>query len=324
LSWGKRVKSEHPYRLDLAAGESQLEGVGLSIYPKVKLRPWWQMIQGKDLEKNTSREVHLPDFKKPPAVETFLGFHFSPLQNWKTPYFGLFWQQIRAEYPEVEVLHPIPSEDTFKIELDAQRVSLRVRGEIPVRWWYFHKSGTRLIQIQNDRFIQNWRKRDINDRYVHYAKLRPAFIQTWTKFLHFLKENKVSVPEINLCEISYVNNIDRGDAWKTFSDLSNVIAGWSGKTSTGFLPNPTLVTLNAVYPIGKTGGSLHVTMQPGLRQPDNTETIQLNLTATCRPTSPRLSDLLSAFDLGRQWIVKGFEDFTNPKMHDLWGKKKRK
>ncbi len=270
-----------------------------------------------------SREVHLPDFQKPPAVETFLGFHFSSLQNWKTPYFGLFWQEIRSEYPDAEVLPPIPAEDAFKVELDAQRVTLKVKGEIPVRWWYSHKSGTRLIQIQNDRFIQNWRKRDARDDYIHYAELKPSFLKVWNEFLRFLKSNKVKSPEINLCEIGYVNNIDRGHGWKNFSELGKVMSSWSGNTTTGFLPPPNLIALNTVYPIPNRAGSLHVSMEPGFRQQDNTETIQLTLTARCRPVTPNSRDLTAALDLGREWIVKGFEDLTTQKMHLLWGKKKR-
>lgn len=271
-----------------------------------------------------SREAQLPDFERPPAVETFLGFHFASLQNWKTPYFGLFWQQIRKEYPEAEVLPPIPSEDAVKIELDAQRISLKVRGEIPVRWWYVHKSGARLIQVQTDRFIQNWRKRDIREKYVHYAELKPSFLQMWKEFLGFLKANGVKAPEINLCEIGYVNNIDRGDAWKNFSDLDGVISSWSGKTTTGFLSQPSLVTISAVYPIGSGSGSLHVSMEPGFRERDNTEVVQLTLTARCRPASTAPRELIKAFDLGRESIVRGFEDFTTEKMHKLWGKKKRR
>ena len=273
--------------------------------------------------KPMAQEDHLPDFQSPPAVETFLGFHFSNLKDWKTPYFGLFWQKIRSAYPEAEVHPPIPSEDTFKVELDTQRISLKVRGEIPVRWWYSHKSGRRLIQIQNDRFIQNWRKLDSKDKYVHYAQLRPSFLKVWGQFLGFLKANGVKPPEINLCEIGYVNNIDRGKAWKSFSELGGVISSWSGNTTTGFLPPPNLVTLNAVYPIPKAGGSLHVSMEPGFRQQDRTETIQLTLTAKCRPATPNPRDLVAALDLGREWIVRGFEDLTTEKMHKFWVKKKR-
>lgn len=273
--------------------------------------------------KSMSRESNLPDFDRPPAVETFLGFHFASLQNWKTPYFGLFWQQIRKEYPEAEVLPPIPSEDTVKIELDAQRISLRVKGEIPVRWWYIHRSGTRLIQVQSDRFIQNWRKRDVKDKYVHYAQLKPSFFQMWDKFLKFLNANKVKAPEINLCEIAYVNNIDRGGAWKNFSDLGTVLSSWSGNTTTGFLSNPSLVTIEAVYPIVGGAGSLHVSMQPGVRQSDGVEVIQLTLIARCRPKASSVRGLMEAFDLGRESIVRGFEDFTTAEMHRLWGKKRR-
>jgi len=268
-------------------------------------------------------ESELPDFDRPPAVETFLGFHFASLQNWKTQYFGLFWQEIKDEYPDVQVLPPIPGEDVVRIELDAQRVNLKVQGQIPVRWWYLHADGRRLIQIQSNRFIQNWRKRDAEDKYVHYADLKPSFLEVWERFVSFLKKHEVEAPKIHLCEICYVNNIDRGDAWHNFSDLHKVISGWSGKGATGFLPNPNLVTLNTVYPISAASGTLHVVMEPGRRQSDSTDVIQLSLTAHCRPSSARPGDLSAGLDLGREWIVRGFEDFTTGEMHTLWGKRKR-
>jgi uncharacterized protein (TIGR04255 family) len=269
-------------------------------------------------------ESRLPDFSSPPAVETYLGLHFSSLKNWKAPHFGLFWQVIKKEYPHAEVLPPVASQNSFQIELNIQRTSLKASGEIPVSWWYFHKAGTRLIQIQNDRFVQNWRKRGSHDRYIHYAKLKPSFMEMWGRFLRFLKTSDVAAPEINLCETTYVNNIERGVAWRNFADLSKVVSGWSGKLTTGFLPDPGLLTLSAVYPMPKGAGSLRISMQPGLRKADNVEVIELTLTASCRPASSQANDLSKAFDLGREWIVRGFEDFTTKEMHTFWGKKKRK
>ena len=269
------------------------------------------------------RPPGLPDFENPPAVETLLGVYFSPLKGWITPYFGLFWHTIRKEYPKVQVQPPFVSEQGLRLELRSERSTLRLSGEIPVRWLYTHGSERRLIQIQTDCFIQNWRKRDERDSYLHYAQLRPSFEQMWKRFCRFLADVKVEAPIVQECEVTYINHIDRGRGWTNFGDLSKVVSGWSGVTSGSFLPTPTFVSLNAAYPMPGNGGRLSVSLQPGIR-PDGKETLQLNVSGRCKPTSPTTGDLMKALDLARGWVVNGFTDLTTEQMHKIWKKKERR
>jgi uncharacterized protein (TIGR04255 family) len=265
----------------------------------------------------------LPDFKQPPAVETLMGVYFTPLKGWATPYFGLFWQKIRKEYPNVEVQPRIVSERGLRLELKPEKSTLHLSGEIPVRWFYYHRSNRRLVQVQTDCFIQNWRRRDKNDSYLHYAQLRPSFEQIWQEFCRFLRGVKVDVPAVTECEVTYVNHIDKGSGWTNLRDLGQVVASWSGETSGKFLPSPDLISLNAAYPIAGRGGRLRFALQPGVTR-TGMETLQLTVTARCKPASPDLSDVLNALDAGREWVVKGFTDFTTEKMHMIWGKTKRR
>ena len=48
------------------------------------------------------------------------------------------------------------------------------------------------------------------------------------------------------------------------------------------------------------------------------EVLQLDVSATGRPTSSKTPDILEWLDLGREWVVKGFADFTTPEMHMKW------
>lgn len=270
----------------------------------------------------TSNLEGLADFQKPPAVETLVGFHFFPLQNWKTPNFGLFWQAIKREYPDAQV-RPVV-EQGLRLELNSALASIKLSGDVPVRWWYLHRSGKRLVQLQADSFVQNWRKRGADDPYLHYKDLRPAFRKTWAQFLRFLKQQHVESPRVRQCEVTYVNHIDRGEGWRSFGDLANVFSVWKGKTYCGFLPTPDLVSMQVFYPIKGQTGRLQIIVQPGIRQPDARQTLQVTITAMCKPASTRTSDLFDSLDLCRKWVVRGFEDFTSEKMHAIWGKKARR
>lgn len=272
-------------------------------------------------------DVHnssLPDFDKPPAVETLLGVHFRPLQQWKTQYFGKFWDKISREYPDVQVHPPLNSEQGLRVEVTPKEAMIRVSGEVPVRWWYFHKSGKRLVQVQNDSFVQNWRKRGAGDPYLHYDQLRPSFAAMWKQFRAFLRAQSVDQPKAEICEVTYVNHIDRGSGWDSFSDLPKVVTCWSEQTSGDFLPAPNQVSFNTFYTFSKQSGHLQVGLQHGIRESDKKETLQLTLTARCKPDSSDTAELLRCLDLNRMWVVRGFADITTPEMHEIWGRKERR
>jgi uncharacterized protein (TIGR04255 family) len=235
----------------------------------------------------------------------------------------LFWNEIRKSYPRFEVHPPVTEALGMKIEIDASRAKLHVSTEVPVRCWFIHHSGAHLVQVQNGALIQNWRKAAKTARYLHYDELRPMFLEMWKIFRGFLAKNEIDQPEIVNCEVTYVNHIDRGRGWEKFSDLPMVVPSWSGQTAGEFLPPPTAVSIDAFYPIKDNAGRLEVILQPGVRGEDSKETLQLVLTARCKPNSSETGELLRCLDLGREWVVKGFDDLTSERMHVIWGKRER-
>lgn len=264
----------------------------------------------------------LPDYERPPAIETLLGFYFEPLRGWRTPNFGLFWNEIRADYPDVDVQPTVSANQEVKLELKSDISRIQISGDIPVRWLYFNKSGKTLLQVQPEIFLQNWRKRDASDPYLHYDELLPSFMQMWLVFNKFLEGNGVEKPVIRECEVSYINHIDRGQGWQSLSDLGGVVTAWSGKTSTGFLPSPGLVSLVTVYPMRGHQGQLQVSLQPGIRT-SGQETLQLALSARAKPKTQSMSDLRDTLNSAREWVVRGFDDITTDHMHEIWNRKPR-
>jgi hypothetical protein len=70
--------------------------------------------------------------------------------------------------------------------------------------------------------------------------------------------------------------------------------------------------------MGDKKGRLHVNLQPVVRLDDRRPVLQLSLTARGTPESSRIEDILAWFDLGHEWVVSGFADFTKAALHDLW------
>lgn len=266
----------------------------------------------------------LPDYDAPPVIETVLGVEFSPLEKWEIPHFGLFWSRVQARFPRFEVNPPLGSNvESAQLEFKQPtppRVELMSKPQ--VRCWFLNESNTELIQVQHDRFVHNWRKVAGSEIYPHYdTYIRSAFERNWKQFCEFLDTEQIGAPDVRQCEITYVNHIDRGKGWDSFAELSEVFPCWSGSTSGHFLPPPETVLFNVSYVMPENRGRLRVALVHAFRATDAKETLQLTLTARGKPCSAETSEILQWLDLGREWVVQGFTDFTSKKMHQRWRRK---
>ncbi|HEY2169297.1 MAG TPA: TIGR04255 family protein [Candidatus Angelobacter sp.] len=268
----------------------------------------------------TTRPRSLPDFDDPPVVETVMGLEFVRLKGWSIPHFGLLWSKFKSEYPHFDVQPALQSNVDVQVGVEVRTASaptVSVMALPSLRCWFFDESRTSLIQVQEDRFLHNWIKKGSQEKYPHYENIRPKFEIEWQRFCAFLSEQNLATPVVQHCEVTYVNHIERGAAWRTFDDLADVVSVWS-KPSTGFLPSPDAVNLSVKYPMQETDGTLTITLEPAIRHTDQKEVLQLRLSAHARPASQNLEDILKCLDIGRDWIVRGFTDFTSSKAHSLW------
>ena len=272
--------------------------------------------------KSSSRS--LPDFDNPPVVETLLDVSFEPLWSWHAAHFGSYWERIRREYPDIEDQPPVMLERELFGEEKGQR-----RAEIfpfhpsqpPVRCWFVSESKSRLIQVQIDRFIHNWRKHPDNatEKYPHYEEvIRPEFEIEWSRFCHFLKEESIGEPQVQQCEVRYINHIELSEGWQTYLNVVRSLDSWPGSEVNGFLPTPEDLQATISYLMPNNKGRLRIIVEPGIRNLDAKPVLQLSLVARGRPASSMTADILEWFDLGREWIVRGFTDFTTEKMHTIW------
>lgn len=253
-----------------------------------------------------SKEI--PAFSRPPIVEKLMGIQFSPLQEWGVPHFGLFWQEIRDQFPKCATQPPLP------------RTGEVVRIEDAIRCWYFHESETQLIQVQTDRFLYNWQKPVTYDEYPRHEVARQHFEQYWHCYSEFLNKNGINKPSIEQCEITYVNHFVKGREWNTLSDLPRLIACWSGMSGNYLESSPELVTIQMSYPAPDIDGVLTLLLQRANRGEDAESIFQLTITASGKPASQDIEDVIQWYDIGREYIVRSFVEFTTDTAHELWGK----
>jgi uncharacterized protein (TIGR04255 family) len=263
----------------------------------------------------------LPDFQQPPVDEVALSIQFPPIPGFNVQHYGLYFQRTRKEYPRFDVQPPITNlREQFGKGHIGRQLGLTLVDAPEVRAWYLDESGSRLIQIQRDRFVHNWRKVTGNEAYPRYPSIRESLEKEWLRFCEFLRDERLERPKVNQCEVLYVNNIEYGKGWNGFGELEKVIATLSTpKPKNRFLPSPERVSMQVVYRLEEDAGRLYVQFNPVIRARDGTEVLQMSLTARGAPKSSSNEDVFAWLDLGRKWVVRGFADFTTPEMHRVWG-----
>jgi uncharacterized protein (TIGR04255 family) len=192
--------------------------------------------------------------------------------------------------------------------------------------------GNELIQIQNDRFIRNWRR--YHDRQLVYPEylehLRPQLISDFAAFIEFLRVENLGEPEFDQCEVTYVNHIERDGLWSSHGDLHQVFRGWSSAYPSVRGQSPETIAVRVRHEIhddkDSFAGRLYVDIDSGLLPADRAENSEprpvfvLQLVARGHPFGAGLDGALGFLDLGHDTIVRAFDTITTDAAHSEWRK----
>lgn len=141
-----------------------------------------------------------------PIVELVVGMHFNGFVFSNQEIYG-FYNTIKDRYPIIQEHPPLP----FLIN---KPVDLTVDKSLPFftsRKFFLNELENKLIQIQLDKVLFNWRKTTHDDQYPHFNKV-------YAEFVGIIKQLK-SLDEIskNICqlEVTYLDHILLDDFDKT-------------------------------------------------------------------------------------------------------------
>lgn len=273
-------------------------------------------------------ETPLPDFDNPPVVEVALSVQFETLSKLQTPQLGLLWREFRERFPLTEdhaplnaVIEQFGGPETAKVQARFEMLP----SPPPPRCWFLNEAGTELVQVQQDRFVHNWRKAGTDAEYPRWEYVQKAFANELERFRAFLEREHLGSMNPNQCEVTYVNHIVAGQGWKNHGELGEVLTVFEQRHSDSFLSPSKDVHIRLNHTMENTAGEplgrLHVLVQPGFRKDDDQPMWLLNLTARGRPGKEDVDGVLQFMDMGREWVVRGFASMTTEKMHKIWGRR---
>jgi uncharacterized protein (TIGR04255 family) len=272
-----------------------------------------------------ARPADLPDYRRPPIDEVAIGLQFDPaVLGFTGAHVGLYWQTVRADYPRSES-HPrleSPVEVLDSPQLAPQVIQIQLQGNPQGRTWLLSEDGAYVLQIQNNRLVRNWRRRDAP--YPHFDDLSTEFLACYDGFLELLSAENLALPQIQQVELTYIN-------WITDMEMAEFLRPGNAAqvSATGVDPSPEDQTWAARYLIrgteSKPVARLHVQCTPAFRADPGTESglpvrgTQLALIFRA-PTVGRVDNeqLATLLGTGRASIVRTFTELTTPVAHQKW------
>jgi uncharacterized protein (TIGR04255 family) len=228
------------------------------------------------------------------------------------------WSEMRARFPDWEEKPPMSTPQELLGVPDQQvYFDFRMPDQLPrMRHWFVDEGKTRLLQVQDDCVVHNWRKTMGDPEYPRYEQIRNEFRAELETFEAFLQREDLGEVIPRQCEVTYVNHIPLDGR-----DVSDVLTAWGGDTTDGFLPAPEGLDVGCRYLMRSDGrpiGRLHVNART-IQASGRPHELRLTLTARGAPAAQTIDAALEWLDEGRQWVVRGFASITCSSMqHETW------
>lgn len=271
----------------------------------------------------------LPSFARPPLNEVVLSVQFESITGMHPAYLGLLWDRFRTRFPKAQYHPPIdPAVERIGARVPFGALGTIVEGFPSPRLWFLSESETDLIQVQQDRFIRNWRQRSAGDVYPRYSDhIRPKFLEDLHQFESFLSDEGLGTIKANQCEVTYINHIESGDIWSSHDEFHKVFTGFHPR----LLKDPRLFLEDGKFALrqliknsdGQFLGRLHISVDPAFRTRDQRPIFVMTLVARGQPVGDAgdsVEAIMKFMDIGRELIVKSFAEMTSPELQKLWGR----
>lgn len=271
-----------------------------------------------------------PIFERPPVAEVALAVFFERPIQLQSAQLGRLWELWHNDFPVTQDQPPMPPVPVESFPATPMVLPFQIIGSYPgPRVWFSSVDGDRLIQVQADRLVLNWRRTKIDDEYPHYEKLRPAFVHVLTLFTEHLRSEGIGPVTISQAEVNYINPIPKS-AFGTPANISLLLAPWSGVFSDDFLPPLEDVRLQMRFPVlnpanGSTVGRLYVegnsAFHKNVGETSQNEVYMLQLFSRGTPMGDGVDGALAFLDLGHEYVANGFVSLTTGEIRKLWGYK---
>jgi len=259
------------------------------------------------LKKHT-RNVSLLKFRNPPVVEVACGVSFNSIQGLDIQSVILLRDEFKKRFPTVEQheILPVVIEEENTLRIDSSGIP---------RMWFISNDNTRIIQLQGNRFLLNWRRfpRTSNDPYPRFPGVYGDFSQLYTQFQQFVRRRGLGSVEPVQYEMTYVNYVESvigADSAPALPDFAWRVGDQR------YLPPPLAFDWQTSFLVPDVPGRMHVRIRPPAD--GEADAAVLEITVRGRGGASKQSQD-RWFNGAHEVAVLGFQDLTSEAIRQKWG-----
>jgi uncharacterized protein (TIGR04255 family) len=261
---------------------------------------------------DAGRGANLPSFKYPPVIEVAVGIHFLQMPGLNTVALIRLADMWRERYPKVQDQPALPPATPVG---GGAVFTFQLQNSPPAqRFWLLAEDDSRLVQIQHDRLLLNWRKVKDDDPYPRYDALRQDFSELWSDFVGYVSGGAYGVFQPSLTEVSFFNRIPVSSAAEVPGVIAALNPQWQldGHRATSMQLERGLADHSDVF--GRQNITLGYRPELGF--------IQLEISSLVRidAESADSEAILAALDQAHDVDVLTFDQITTDSAHTVWGK----
>lgn len=189
-------------------------------------------------------------------------------------------------------------------------------GTPPIRVWLLNQAQDRLVQIQQDRLVTNWRATEDSGEYPRYRMLRQDFEARWDDFQQFLVERVPGGARPLTVEVTYINVIEPRPSAQSV-EIADVLRNQQPIGS--HLGTP--VQANASYTFNLEaldGYPSQVTLAAAPDTSRSPSPLVVQISALAAAVEGK--GVFEVLDTAHDHVVRLFDESTTESMHDRWGK----
>lgn len=254
----------------------------------------------------------LPAYRRPPVNEVIFTLRTRSAQM-RIAHVGLFWARVRDRLPGVESRPPIGN---------ATDGSVPTEGETGLPWvrtWLISEDQTRLVQVQQNRVVFNWRHRDAGT-YPRYEQVRAEAFGWFEEFERFHLDASLGPLQIDGAELSYINHLKPGLDFASQDDLGKTLP-FMRASQPGYLGTLRPLAWLGQLQLPDDSGILRVQVGQAVQRNTGTPVCTLELTAQAKPSNLDLVAVRSWFEAAHIAIVRTFADITDQQVQvETWGR----
>lgn len=219
--------------------------------------------------------------------------------------FGQYFEVVKQHFSQRQMVAAIASSQYIGFGAPIIQVP-----SLP-RLWLTRES--RLLQLQVDRFVYNWRRvDDSSEKYPGFDTIFAEFRERWTEFLGF-SDAAFSIP-IKLAELSltYVNQIHDDGA----------VAGrqmFAFRQSDFGMPEPELWVSQLRFAFPESNKKITVGARPAIHLATQSNVTQLDMTVESIVPPNDLEDVLAWYSEAHDLVHRTFKTLIGPEWLTKWG-----